>query len=57
MLPTDTDKPAIVNLATRHADRASQDARSAKAKAKVTYSRSMIVTLAVPPPSHIVCRP
>jgi len=23
----------------------------------VDYSRSMIVTLAVPPPSHMVCRP
>ena len=28
-----------------------------RARAVARYSRSMIVTLAVPPPSHIVCRP
>jgi hypothetical protein len=53
MLPTSTDKPSTVNLATRHADQASRDSHSPLRD----YSRSMIVTLAVPPPSHMVCRP
>ena len=30
---------------------------SSRLKGMAGYSRSMIVTLAWPPPSHIVCRP